>query len=383
MAGRGITKIGAYIKVVQSLSNKGVNPLVYLAQQERHKVGRFMTNVRDNIFEQPDILHAAAERNVEQAAALAPFAERIRSGAIDKVILTGMGGSFAALFPSLLTLIRHGIPAYAIESSELLYDYRALITERTLIVAASQSGESVEVVRLLEQGASTQVIGVTNSPDSTLTRQSSAALLIGAGDEATVATKTYTATVAGLAFVTAGLAGEPLSALADALHQTADYIAATLSTWETLSHELVAAIEPARFIVFVGRGAGRASALNGALAVKETAKVPTEGMVTGQFRHGPMEVLGEGVIPFIFMGTGQAYDLHAKLARDLEAKGSRVVCVGTSVADVLSLPVVPPQAALLQIAEVVPIQLFAAALAAGRGIVPGTFYHGAKVTTVE
>lgn len=342
-----------------------------------------MTTVRDNIFEQPDILHAAAERNQAQAATLAPFAEQLRGGAIDKVILTGMGGSFAALFPSLLKLIEHGIPAYAIESSELLYDYRALLTERTLMVAASQSGESVEVVRLLEQGASAQVIGVTNSADSTLARRSSAALLIGAGDEATVATKTYTATVAGLAFVTAALVGEPLSPLADALHQTADYIGATLPTWEGLSHELVAAVEPARFIVFVGRGAGRASALNGALAVKETAKVPTEGMVTGQFRHGPMEVLGEGVIPFIFMGTGQAYDLHLKLARDLAAKGIRVVCVGAPVAERLSVPVTPPQPALLQIAEVVPIQLFAAALAAGRGIVPGTFYHGAKVTTVE
>lgn len=344
-----------------------------------------MTTLRHDIFSQPAVLRSAITSILPQMESLEAHAAQLRAGQVDRVILTAMGGSYAALFPALLDLIGGGINAVAVEASELLYDYRPMITPRTLVVAVSQSGASVEVVRLFDEAlAGIPVIGVTNTPGSPLAERSTARLLIGAGEETAVSTKTYTCTLACLRLMTAALrAGEPLDSLAESLRQTADYIEAALPAWERRASELAAALEPLAFGVFMGRGVHRASALAGALVVKETAKIPTEGMVSGQFRHGPIEVLARGVTPFIFMGTGQSYNLHVQLARDLASKGTQAVCIGAGVLSDWAISAAPPPLALLPIAEIVPVQLLAAALAERRGIVPGTFYHSRKVTTTE
>jgi glucosamine--fructose-6-phosphate aminotransferase (isomerizing) len=344
----------------------------------------------DDIRAQPAVLRQAIPDLQRQLEAFTPWAGRLRSGEIDQVVLTGMGGSFATVFPLQLALIAHGVRAWAVESSELLYDYAPLLTRRTLVVAISQSGRSAEIVRLVDApDRAAAILGVTNTPGSPLAERANAALFIRAGEESAVSTKTYTCTLAGLHLLSAALAGGSVSEAADQALMAVEALAARMPGWEQGVREIVGRIEPARFMVFLGRGQARASALAAALAVKETAKVPTEGMLGGQFRHGPLEVMSPGVVIVIFLGRGPARALNLALAADLVARGGQVVCVGKAedaLSGALHIPLGLPDAVderLSPLCEIVPMQWLAAHLAMARGIVPGAFVHSTKVTTVE
>ena len=73
--------------------------------------------------------------------------------------------------------------------------------------------------------------------------------------------------------------------------RAADAIEAALPAWKERAREIAGQIAGAKFVTYLGRGESRASALTAALVTKETAKLPTEAMVGGQFRHGPVEAL--------------------------------------------------------------------------------------------
>lgn len=343
-----------------------------------------MSDLLLDVRAQPEVLHRALGHMSGEIDALSSWIEKLRRRELDQIVLTGMGGSYAALFPTHVKLTRSGIRSWAIETSELLYDYRELLTERTLLIAVSQSGRSVELVRLLDElSGRIPVIGVTNSVDSDLARASACVLPIHAGSETSVSTKTYTCSVAALALLTAALTGQSVEETATALHRGADYIAAMLPAWEERIAAVAAAIGSPSFLIFLGRGESRASALAGALIVKETAKLPTEGMVSGQFRHGPVEVLAPGVVVAIFAGAGIAREHHRRLAADLSEKGASVIWLGAPAEPGMVVPVEPPSIELAPLIEIVPAQLLAIELAARRGLKPGEFHHTQKVTTVE
>src|SRR6185436_20616660 len=145
-----------------------------------------------DILDQPialrDTLNGLTDLN-----ALRPFAKRLASGELRRVVLTGMGSSYHALHPLALTLIARGVTAMMIETSELIHHAPTLIEPNTLLVVVSQSGQSPETLKLLEKASTLSgglnavkpavegrppIIGVTNTADSPLAKQSDAFLLM-------------------------------------------------------------------------------------------------------------------------------------------------------------------------------------------------------------
>ncbi len=343
-----------------------------------------MVGLFDEIYEQPDALHQTANRLAAQIISLQPYANQIKKGDIRRVVLTGMGGSFHALTPCLMMLIEQGISAVAIEASELVYYYRALLDAQTLLIVISQSGHSVEIVKLLDEvGKSTPTIGITNNPDSPLGQRSTTPLIIQAGAELTVSSKTYTCTLAALHILAAALTGADTSTALNDLHRAADSMQQYLPGWDQQAKTLVQGIEGVQFVTFLGRGISRASAMTAALITKETAKLPTEGMVGGQFRHGPMEVLAPQVAIFIFASSETTRELDIKLAADVAARAGHIIVAGAKAAKAWHIPLPDLNAAVIPIVEIVPVQLFAARLAEQRGLPVGQFRYGQKITTIE
>ena len=129
-----------------------------------------MPGIRDEIRSQPDVIRKTIRSVSTGLDALAPYAAELKNGR--PVIITGMGGSHSAGMLLQYGLIERNIPAFVIESSELLYHQRPLLANNPLIVMISQSGESREVVRLLAELTTRKidcaVIGITNTPNSTL-----------------------------------------------------------------------------------------------------------------------------------------------------------------------------------------------------------------------
>ena len=120
--------------------------------------------------------------------------EAIAASSYDQIVLSGMGASLFALYPAWLACVQAGLPAWWIETGELLHDAQGLITDRTLLLLLSQSGTSAEVVTLLDVLAARRpacVLGVTNEVESPLARGADVVIPIMSGKEYSVSTRSY------------------------------------------------------------------------------------------------------------------------------------------------------------------------------------------------
>jgi glucosamine--fructose-6-phosphate aminotransferase (isomerizing) len=317
------------------------------------------------------------------------FPEDIRrgmqTGRWRKIVLTGMGSSYFGLLPLYYRLVSAGLPAWLVETSELLY-WPAFLTPDTLVVAASQSGSSVETMRLLEEfGSQCSVIGVTNTADSPLGRKSTFAVLTRAGQEATVSCKTYLAALAAQTWLGDQLIQEDLGQHEYAgLAPTPQIVQAYLDKLPEHIEELKPVLTGVRQIYLVGRGTSIASAGTGGLILKESVHIAAEGMSSAGFRHGPFEMIGPETFVLIFSGCGETVRLNRKLYSDVVSAGGRTAMVAPALAgqpSVFTLPACPNPALL--ILEILPVQMMTLALADLRNLQAGSFSLATKVTTVE
>jgi glucosamine--fructose-6-phosphate aminotransferase (isomerizing) len=140
---------------------------------------------------------------------------------------------------------------------------------------------------------------------------------------------------------------------------------------------------PDRRLVFVGYHDHATTALYAGLITKEAAKVPAEGYVAGEFRHGPLELAGPGLTAVIFGGHHAANNAAlVRLAKDLVASGSTLIVVGRANVDGAIDIDVPDGHIDAQLSHgAVIAQWLAVELARSKGITPGAFEFGSKITT--
>ncbi len=151
------------------------------------------------------------------------------------------------------------------DTSELIQQAPALLRSGTMIIAISQSGESVELCRMTELDAGVSIkVAITNTRDNALTRWASLALATEAGPEQTVSTKTYTAGLAALYILERLLLGEG-DTLAGEIAALADAVDTLLATLPPKLDETLAFLGHEQPLTFIGRGASYASAMMAAL----------------------------------------------------------------------------------------------------------------------
>jgi glucosamine--fructose-6-phosphate aminotransferase (isomerizing) len=350
----------------------------------------------NNSFYISDILsQAEALRNVLRefnAKPLDDLKQALRSGRIDRVVMTGMGASYFALYPSWLKLVDSGFPAIWVDNAELLHYGQKMITEKTLLWLVSQSGRSAEIVTLLDNLKENQpgaLLAVTNDMDSPLAkvvrgRNELAALLsINAEPEISVSTRTYVNTLAVCQLAASALSDEDISPIFRTLQKTADRMGDYLANWKEHLRVIGEQLQEPRHLALVGRGHSLAAVYCGATIVAEAAKVPMLAMPAGEFRHGPIEMCGPELTVMIFAGHPKTMELNLRLAQDMNEFKSRVLWLGPEKENlpVLPLPVVDQVA--LPLAEILPIQLASVYLAQQKGLEPGKFYRIGKVTLQE
>lgn len=309
----------------------------------------------------------------------------LRALACERIILTGMGSSLHALYPLQLRLIRSGRTAVMVETAELIHSQASLLDSRSLLVAVSQSGRSAETVRLLDlvDSLSSQpfTLGVTNTEDSPLARRSDAVVMMQAGPEFSVSCKTYLATLAALDWLGGALVGDDLPGLLEGLEGTAEQVQRYLDHWSDHVTQLTGDILGLHHLFLTGRGASLAAVGTGALILKESTRFHAEGMSTPAFRHGPLEMVDEGLFAMVFAGEPSTAELNRKLVGDIEDAGGRAAFVSESgEPGVFRLPAIAPR--LRPLVEILPVQMLSLALAAEAGREPGRFHRATKVTVV-
>lgn len=335
-----------------------------------------------DILDQPRALKETLA-GLEVTRTLHDLATRLQKGKFRSVVLTGMGSSFHALHPLQIELINHGLMAIMIETSELVHYKSRLFDSKTLIVAVSQSGQSAEVIRLLEiNGGKSAVIAITNTADSPLAKRADAVILTQAGREFSVSCKTYVAALMALKWLGDMVCERDLHHTRQDLKHACPAAESYLNEWRVHVCGLAELLNGIRHLFLVGRGSSLAAAGTGALIVKESDHFHAEGMSSAAFRHGPFEMLSEETFVLVFSGDGKTRELNRRLLEDIREQQGRAELVREEATySPCTLPAAPRS--IQPILEILPVQMITLALAAQVGREPGRFELATKVTTKE
>src|ERR687885_400974 len=337
----------------------------------------------EEIAQQPEAL---ARTIAEERGKIARLGQSLRARDLDLIVLVARGSSDnAALFGRYLLEIQTGIPvALAAPSVNTLYGARLRLS-RALVIGVSQSGEGEDINRVLEMArdaGACSTVGITNEPDSSMTKIVDETLLMHGGRERSVAaTKTYTGQLLHFYMLAEALSdgGAPLG-----YEAIPDFAARALG----LRPQIEGLVERYVFMencVVVGRGLVYSNAFEMALKLMETCYVVAERFSSADFLHGPLAVVERHFPIFAFAPPGVTLaGVRELLARLKELRADTLVF--TSDAEAASLATrsvpLPPEIGetLAVIPYIIPAQLFAALLADAKGLDPDAPRSLAKVT---
>ncbi|MFI5533272.1 glutamine--fructose-6-phosphate transaminase (isomerizing) [Kitasatospora sp. NPDC051853] len=275
-----------------------------------------------------------------------------------------------------------------------------IVDRRTLVIAISQSGETMDTLMALrharEQGA--KVLAICNTNGSTIPRESDAVLYTHAGPEVAVAsTKAFLTQLVACYLVALHLGqargSTPESAeLIGRLGETPAQVGRVLHTMEPV-RALARSLVDAHAVLFLGRHVGYPVALEGALKLKELAYMHAEGFAAGELKHGPIALIEEGLPVIVVVPSPRGRSvLHDKIVsniQEIRARGARTIVIAeegdesvTPFADHLIR--IPATHDLFQpLVATVPLQVFACELATAKGHEVDQPRNLAKSVTVE
>ena len=287
---------------------------------------------------------------------------------------------------------------------ELAHEFRyrdPVVSRRTLVVAISQSGETMDTIMAIrharEQGA--RVLAIVNTPGSTISREADAVLLTHAGPEIAVAsTKAFTAQIAACYLLGLYLAQVRGNKYADEIADYLEKLGQMPARMQTVldryagSADLGANLDDINSVIFLGRHVGFPVALEGALKLKEIAYLHAEGFAAGELKHGPIALVESGQPVVIIVPTPRRPELHRKVVSNIEevrARGAVTLVVAedgddsvNEFADVVWR--VPPTPTLMRpLVDVIPLQLLALRIAGHLGYDVDQPRNLAKSVTVE
>ncbi|GAA1563089.1 glutamine--fructose-6-phosphate transaminase (isomerizing) [Brevibacterium picturae] len=322
---------------------------------------------------------------------------------IDKIIVIACGTAAYA----------GQVAKYAIEhwcrvpvEVELAHEFRyrdPVVTEKTLVVAISQSGETMDTTMAVrharQQGA--KVIAICNTFGSTIPRESDAALYTHAGPEIAVAsTKAFLSQVVAcylLGLYLAQLRGnkfrDEITTILEELQTIPEKVQSVLDNDKQQVLDLARRNQDVGSVLFLGRHVGYPVAMEGALKLKELAYIHAEGFAAGELKHGPIALIDDGQLVIIVVPSKRGRDsLHAKVISNIQevrARGANTVVIAEEgdeeVQEFASEVIYVPQTTTLMapLLTTVPLQIFAMELATAKGLDVDQPRNLAKSVTVE
>jgi glucosamine--fructose-6-phosphate aminotransferase (isomerizing) len=242
-----------------------------------------------------------------------------------------------------------------------------------LVVGVSQSGQSPDIVSVLEEGhrQGCLTLTITNAPDSPLARAADLILDIQAGEEkAVAATKTYTTELMAIAMLSTALAGD--RAGWRELEKVAGWVEKALKQDAPIAR-MAERYRYMRQCVVLGRGFNYCTAFEWALKLKELTYVVAEPYSSADFRHGPIAMVEGGFPVMAVAPNGKVFESMLDMLGRLRNEQSAELVIISDEKRALSLaqsPILLPQGIpewLTPIVSIVPAQLFAGYLTRAKG----------------
>lgn len=340
--------------------------------------------LHSEIFEQPQRLASLLDSQKQTAVEIA---KAIQSRNVHYAFLAARGTSDnAGRYANYLWGAYNGLPLALATPSLFTYYQRPPRLNHALVVGVSQSGQSPDIVSVLEEGRRQNclTLAITNIPNSPLAQAADFVLDIQAGEEkAVAATKTYTTELMAIAMISA--------ALSDADNSWREL--ASVSKWAeqvlALDGQIAQMAQRYRYMsqcVVLGRGFNYATAFEWALKLKELTYVIAEPYSSADFQHGPIAMV-EGGFPVLAVApNGRVQEsMRDMLTRLRKQKDAELVVISddaealTLAQSAIPLPQQIPEW-LTPLVSIIPAQLFACHLTQVKGYDTETPRSITKVT---
>ncbi|XP_024189643.1 glutamine--fructose-6-phosphate aminotransferase [isomerizing] 2 [Rosa chinensis] len=302
-----------------------------------------------------------------------------------RIVFIGCGTSYnAALAARPILEELSGIPVTMEIASDLL-DRQGPIYREDTAVFVSQSGETADTLSALEYASENGAlcVGITNTVGSAIARNTHCGVHINAGAEIGVAsTKAYTSQIVVMAMLALAIGGDTISnqarreAIIDGLFDLPNKVREVLKLDQVMKDLAKQLIAEQSLLVF-GRGYNYASALEGALKVKEVALMHSEGILAGEMKHGPLALVDENLPTFVIATRDACFSKQQSVIQQLHARKGRliVMCSKGDAASVCPaewescrvIEVPQLEDCLQPVVNIVPLQLLAYHLTVLRG----------------
>ena len=255
---------------------------------------------------------------------------------LNRIQIVACGTSLhAAMIGKYLIEDLCSIPVDVEPASEFIYR-RTITDAKTLVIGVSQSGETADTITAVRQAKKlgSHILIVTNRPDSTMAREADSLVPVNAGIEVSVAaTKSYMAQVISfylLAIYMAEVKGlENLSNLKHELVVLPQKIEKVLAHKEEIQ-ACAKKFSSAKDFIFIARGINFATALEGALKLKEISYINATGYTAGELKHGPIAMLDESMPVLSILMKGGVYEKILSNSEEAKARNARMIALTNS-----------------------------------------------------
>lgn len=336
------------------------------------------------INEQP-IVVGELLRLLEKYNDVGPILAKLRSAR--NIYLIGCGTSFhACILGSIYFSQLAGIATIPVLAPQFNPQYGQSISDRDVGIFVSQSGETKDILNAIKiaRNKGMQVIGLVNVVGSTLTQVSDYYLPLACGYEISVpATKTYVNQLVVFMYMAMRISGQNTAKL----HSLPSKIEETINLVDARTTELASVLSERNDLYCVGFGTTYPTALEGALKLKEITYAHCEGLLSTEFKHGPLSIV-EDNYPVIFITGPDDVPIIVSGINETTCRGGYTIAIGESDSRLKSnanyLISLPISGSLINsILSILPMQLLSYRMSTMRDINPDFPRNLSKTLTVD
>ena len=288
-----------------------------------------MTHFLRDILRQPrELRWALSELTGSGREAIERAAAAVREAR--QVYLTGIGSSWHAALGVYPMFLEAAWPACLVEASELLQF--AEFPAGSTVILISRSGRSAEIVELVRKAKQrgVTVIGISNAPEGTLAKEADISVLLPIELDHFISVNTYSTLAAAAGILAQTVVGKFAAADARILSAALDEAEAAIPAWRQQMEGSAWSL-PGSTVYFLGRGPSLGTAEETRLMWEEGVKAPATAMGTGVFRHGPQEMVRQGMRVGMWIDAQRMREQDFLTARDLRKLGCSVMVIGQNV----------------------------------------------------
>lgn len=370
------------VKIIDKDGHASERPLQTIDWDlEKAKKGNFDHFMMKEISEQVETIKSAANQSKD---AIMDIANEIRGA--EGVFLVACGSSYHACLSASYLFSKIAKKHVNVVLGSEFSNYEHFLTPKTLVIAVSQSGETIDVIDAIRTAKSkgSRIVSLVNVIGSSLHRMSDKCVMLNAGPEICVlSTKTYTAQLTVLSLLAYALGNRYDEGKGKVEYVWNTMYNLTAASTRDYIKRLAEKLKDKEHLFIIGRGLQFPTSLEAALKIKEVSYIHAEGFSGGELKHGTIALVDKDTPCVVFCSKDNKKETLSN-ATEIKSRGGYIIGIDSENNDVFDFFIkVPDMGDFNPIAQIIPIQILSYQLALLKGCDPDRPRNLAKSVTVK